>query len=263
MYHSITIGDKNTWDDWHLVAKTRPFFNPPKLKTRYLDVPGASGSVDVSQVLTGYPLYSNREGSIEFMILNLEDIELDNYDYKHKIWIDEYSDIMNYLHSKNLKAVLEDEPEYYYEGQFSVTGYKPGDSASNPRATITISYVLDPYKWYNQRTTEDWIWNTFNFANGVIWPAMFRNIEVNGEVKKTFSVKEIGYAPVQPLITCNPDADKTITVALENKTLNKQLNVEANTTGTIDTKDFIMYGDVEMTLIGNGLVSVDFRTGRL
>ena len=28
MYHSITIGDKNTWDDWHLIPATRPLFHP-------------------------------------------------------------------------------------------------------------------------------------------------------------------------------------------------------------------------------------------
>ena len=29
MYHSITIGDKNTWDDWHMIPVTPPVIAPP------------------------------------------------------------------------------------------------------------------------------------------------------------------------------------------------------------------------------------------
>ena len=29
MYHSITIGDKNTWDDWKIIPVSRPVVAPP------------------------------------------------------------------------------------------------------------------------------------------------------------------------------------------------------------------------------------------
>ena len=29
MYHSLTIGDKNTYDDWNLVPNEFPRFTPP------------------------------------------------------------------------------------------------------------------------------------------------------------------------------------------------------------------------------------------
>lgn len=28
MYHSITIGDKNTWDDWKMIPVSRPVVAP-------------------------------------------------------------------------------------------------------------------------------------------------------------------------------------------------------------------------------------------
>ena len=46
MYHSITIGSKNTWDDWYLIPSSRPVVNPPKPKTKYIDIPGADGHLD-------------------------------------------------------------------------------------------------------------------------------------------------------------------------------------------------------------------------
>lgn len=257
MYHSITIGDKNTWDDWHLIAKVRPFFNPPKLKTKYIEIPGASGSIDVSQILTGYPLYNNREGSIDFTILNTDDLE----DGSQMKWNYLYSEMMNYLNRKNFKAILEDEPDYYYEGQFSVTGYKPGDSSSNSRGTITVSYILDPYKWAIKTTTEDWIWDTFNLENGVIYPTVFKDIRVNGEtVEKNFTFKEMGYAPAKITISCTPDNGKTVNVRLEKDDAGMFMPFKSNTTKVVD---FIFYEKAKLVLTGHGKVSIDFRVGRL
>ena len=70
MYHSITFGDKNTWDNWHIVPTSRPVFNPPKQKTKFLEIEGGNSLIDLSEALTGYPLYDNREGSFEFVVMN-------------------------------------------------------------------------------------------------------------------------------------------------------------------------------------------------
>ena len=41
----------NTWDDWHILAESRPVFAPPEPKTNYIDVPGGNGSLDLSELL--------------------------------------------------------------------------------------------------------------------------------------------------------------------------------------------------------------------
>ena len=89
MYHSITFGDKNTWDDWQIVPSSRPVFNPPSLKRKLLDIPGADGSIDLSESLTGSPVYTNREGSLEFIVMN-----------GYKQWYQAYSDSMDYLQDR-------------------------------------------------------------------------------------------------------------------------------------------------------------------
>lgn len=138
MYHSITFGNKNTWEDWHLVPSSRPVVNPPKPKTQYVDIPGADGSIDLTESLAGRPVFSDREGSFDFIVLN--DFNIDNYDYN---WVDVYTSIMQYLHGRHMTMILEDDPNYYYEGRFTVNNWK--SDANN--STITIDYVLSPYKY--------------------------------------------------------------------------------------------------------------------
>ena len=168
MYHSITIGGKNTWDDWRLVPASRPVFNPPAQKVKTLEIPGGDGVIDLSQSLTGYPVYQNRTGSIEFIVMN---------DFKP--WHMAYSDIMDYLHGQKLRAVLEDDPEYFYEGRFTVNVWKSEKDWSR----ITIDYDVGPYKWSVLSSTDDWLWGPFNFQNGVIRPAVFKDIAVTTEVR--------------------------------------------------------------------------------
>ena len=97
MYHSITFGEKNTWDDWHLVPTSRPVFHPPAQKVKTIDVPGGDGVIDLSRALTGYPVYQNRTGSFEFIVPNgFEPWEAGRIEQTP--WHSVYSDIMDYLH---------------------------------------------------------------------------------------------------------------------------------------------------------------------
>ena len=142
MYHSVTFGDKNTWDDWRLVPSSRPVFNPPAQKVKTLDIPGGDGVIDLSQALTRYPVYQNRTGSIEFIVMN---------DFKP--WHMAYSDIMDYLHGQSMRAILEDDPEYFYEGRFTVNTWKSEKDWSR----IVIDYDVGPYKWSVLSSIDDWL----------------------------------------------------------------------------------------------------------
>ncbi len=131
MYHSITIGDKNTWDDRHLIPASRPLFNPPTIKENMVDIPGGDGVLDLTASLAGRPTYNNRTGSWTFYVQN-----------GFKDWTVLYSEIMTYLHGQEFKAVLEDDPAYYYEGRFSVNQWKSDKDYSQ----IVINYNVEPYK---------------------------------------------------------------------------------------------------------------------
>lgn len=136
MYHSITFGNKNTWDDWHLVPSARPVFAVPAQKVKTIDIPGANGIIDLSTILTGEPLFNNREGSFEFIVM---------LDPSYGEWKDRYSEILNYIHGRSMQAILDDDPEWFYTGRFYVeTWNSPPDGSGS---TISIGYSVDPYKY--------------------------------------------------------------------------------------------------------------------
>ena len=110
--HGITFGERHTWRDWRLVPTSRPVFLPPEVKTTEIDIPGSDGSLDLTESLTGDVKYKNRVGSIEFQVENRSN------------WADVYSEIMNYLHGKQMKAILDDVPNFYYLGRFSINNWK-------------------------------------------------------------------------------------------------------------------------------------------
>ena len=149
MYHSITIGGKNTWDDWHLIPVSRPLVNPPTAKVMFVDIPGMDGGLDLTTSITGKTMYGDRTGSWSFFVEN---------DFKP--WSNLYSEIMAYLHGKRYKAILEDDPGFYYEGRFSVNEWRSDAS----RSMITISYELSPYKMYESGASGKWLWDDLKFG---------------------------------------------------------------------------------------------------
>lgn len=144
-YHSIYFkigpGDTDwigTWDDWHIVPEKRPEVATPPLVENFLQVPGLSGKLDISEILTGAPQYGTREGSWSFIVMNPDNDNLyDSWEYR-------YSKILGAIHGKRLKFRLEDDPEYEYVARFKVGDW---DSQNNGTwSKIPISYVADPYK---------------------------------------------------------------------------------------------------------------------
>lgn len=202
MYHSIDFfyidpltnegGSKvNTWDDWGLVGSSRPTIAPPKPVTNLIKIVGATKFYNASEILTGYPTYESRTGSIEFIVLN----DWNKPDAKH--WIDVYNEVCEYLHGHELCCVLEDEPEYYYTGVFSVNEFKSGEYNSN----IVIDYELQPYKYNRDESNKGWIWDTMNFETGILTESKFAGLEVSyGNTLTRDWTGIVSTAPVVPTI---------------------------------------------------------------
>ena len=149
--HSITIDPDginiNTWKDWHMAPKSRPFVTAPPVKEEYVNVPGADGALDYTEALTGKARYGRRTGAWDFIV--------DNF-YKDS-WPEFYSTILMKIHGKNFdKIILDDDPDYYYKGRLTVNG-SFGNKDYNG---VQIAYNLDPYKNPIGLTDrKDWAWN--------------------------------------------------------------------------------------------------------
>lgn len=136
-YHSVNFGDKNTWDDWKLIPTERPSIAPPEVIKKEEDIPGLNGKLDRSEELLGEPAYGRASGSLTFLISNPSIPGGVNSRY----WVDIRNDIVNYLHGRRMRMILDDQPNYYYEGRFSVS-FTPGASFSG----MTVNYALDVYR---------------------------------------------------------------------------------------------------------------------
>jgi hypothetical protein len=243
MYHSITFGDKNTWDDWHLFPSSRPVFNPPSPKVKYIDIPGGDGQLDLTESLRGDVNYGNREGSFEFIV-----------DNGHEEWHQIYSKIMDYLHGQKMRAFLEDDPDYYYEGRFFVNQWK-----SDPHySKIVISYIVDPYKMDRYSSTEDWEWDTFNFETDVARD--YRDLEVLGSLELTIVGSR---KPVIPLITVTSHDGNGLRYA--HRGLESGIVTGIRLQEGTHRYPQIVYkgGETWVVITGYGTVTIDYRGGRL
>lgn len=243
MYHSIIFGDKNTWADWYLIPSSRPVFNPPNPKTKYIDIPGSDWHIDMSEVLTGDIAYEARTGSLEFIVDNGQ---LSNY--KADFWIDLYSEIMNYMHGRILQATLEDEPAYYYEGRFSVNSWK--SDAHNSK--ITIDYTVSPYKYEKFSSLEDWEWDIFNFETGII--REYKDLRVDGSLPFMIVGRRMS---VVPTFIVKSDDGNGLKVKFNGSTY----DLPDGTRRIVNIRT--TEGENMLTFIGNGTVSIEYRGGKL
>ena len=240
MYHSITFDDDvNTWDDWHLIPATRPVFNPPDTKTHYVNIPGANGQIDLTESLTGYPLYENRTGSIEFYVAN-----------GYEDWDIIYSKILAYLHGKTHRAYPESESNgyFYYEGRFDVNKWESDKWWSK----ITIDYDVYPYRKEPFSSTEPWLWDAFDFELGIV--REYGDLTVDGSLKLIIDGRQ---EPVVPEITVDSDDGSGMTVKVGNKTY--ELTDGVNVIPNIVISD----ESITLTFTGNGTISVEYRGGLL
>lgn len=129
--HSIYFDDYNTWDMWHIIPSSRPTPTPPDMVTNTVTIPGRSGSLDLSEALTGYPVYNNRTIESEFILIDQE-----------RNWMDTYQDVMSKIHGKKMKIRLYDDPTYYYIGRVKVSGF----TSNSDYSSISISCDVEPYK---------------------------------------------------------------------------------------------------------------------
>lgn len=263
MYHSVTFGDKNTWDDWHIVPSSRPVFNPPEPKTKTIDVNGADGYIDMTDKPAGYPTFNNRQGSFEFYVMN-EDDNGDSYG----AWYDRYTKIMAYLHGRKMKAYLEDDSLYYYEGRFKVNEWKSDKDYSK----IVIDYDVEPYKRSVVTSLEDWLWDPFVFKrDSVPQETEFKNIKVSSKsnyVSKVYSVKQYGTAPICPTII----TDRKIKMRYSNQNISPAIyqNGIILEKGSHFLPRCVMYGGnvtfdfkLDSSESKAATVSVEFREGQL
>lgn len=184
MHHSITIGDKNTWDDWKMIPVSRPVVAPPVEKVLSVDVPGRDGTTYLSKSLTGYPVFKAREGSWEFY---LDTDEWRGQNLSTPVGTGALEYLSRALAKSNsipaqTRVRLEDDPAFFYLGRVWVNG---GIKQKNGHSVVTFAYSLYPFKFLYDNIQEDWVWDTFGFETDLAVPYC-KDIPIKALQTKTF-----------------------------------------------------------------------------
>lgn len=242
-------GSINTWDDWHLIPTSRPVFQQGTVKTNYIDVPGADGQLDLTESLTGYPVFNNREGSLEFIVAN---------GYRRS-WAEGFSRFANWLHGKKLRVVLDDDPEYFYEGRFSLNEWKSNNDGT--WSNVTIDYNLKPYKYSVYISTDRWLWDPFNFQTGFAYNG--GSIPINGET--TYEINNDAMHVVPSFIISNTN-DTKWTIELNGTSIDVPLNLGHGAKYVYRNPSLELKAGnntIKVTAQTSGVLDVSFRGGSL
>ena len=164
----------NTWYDWRLIL-TGKDVTPPEPKTNYVEIDGMSGSLDLSESLTGEITYKDRIVSASFWT--------SEGSFKERASL--LRKIVTALHGKKVKIIEPDDPTHYFYGRVAVT------SVNNilPYAEFTIEATCEPWRY----SIEDSV----------------RTIEVNSQIITNAVIHNNGVKTLSPIITVVGSVDLT------------------------------------------------------
>lgn len=165
------LGNKigHTWRDFGLIPSSAPVVVPAEQKVTTIDIPGANGSIDVTDQITRWPLFNNRSGSWDFYLGNyftyaklLDNLSRDIMDNtgnailasREETRDARYTRIQNRLHGKRVMIVFDDDPDYYWYGRVRVGSLNNSNDNKSPNG-ISINYDLYPYKFKIKPTRLD------------------------------------------------------------------------------------------------------------
>lgn len=226
--HSVIFGNKHSWLDWHLVPASKPVVPPPELVENYVDIPGANGQLDLTDVMNGFPTYKNRSGEFSFII-----------DPEYWFLDKAYPEIANAVHGQKMRVILTDDPEWCYEGRVAISNAESGRDYS----TITFKYNFDPFKL------------TVNPLPG------FEGLTVptTGSTSRTVDIS-IGLSPMRAIPKITSSAAMTATLHREGET-----DVSTNIVEGSYRYPALVLGPGlnQITFTGTGTVSIEARGGSL
>lgn len=243
----LQSGTFRCFEDWNLIPKERLFVTPPEPRYHFVDIPGGNGAIDLTEALTGEPLYSNRTGSWEFYMDN----------EKPKSTRRRAQEILELLHGQAVKAILDEDPYYYYEGRIRVSEITPDETAT----VVKMEYNFLPYKRERYATYEEWEWDPFDFENGVI-RSSFANHTVGTTSGSTYTETTTTVHFPGSRMTFIPYFQVTVTnysgarIVINGHTV--------TTSGQYRFEDIaIGQGITDITITGHGSVRIDYRGGSL
>lgn len=227
----VTFGTKHSFTDFGLVLTSKTIALP-SAKTKTVDVPGADGVIDLTEVLSDDIKYKNRKLSFTFTVID-----------PMASFAAVLSEVTNYVHGRKLRIAMDWDKNYYYEGRCTVNSFK----TDKRTATIVVDCDCDPYKMEKNSTSTPWIWDTFSFVDGIIY---INTVTVSGTTTVTLINRR---KIVSPTFTCS--------AAMRCSFGGKTYNLSKGTQTVLDIR--LQDGENIVTFTGTGTVTIDYKGGSL
>ena len=122
----------NTFYDWRLYL-TDKSIDEPTPNTKYIDIDGMNGSLDLSEALTGEVTYQDRTISATFFT--------DNGNYKERGRL--LRSIIASLHGRKIKIIEPDDPSHYFLGRVKIKSHEN----TIPYAQFSIEATCEPWRY--------------------------------------------------------------------------------------------------------------------
>lgn len=131
------IDKYNTYHDWHLTL-TEKDLTDPEPKTNYVKLDGVSGTLDLSEALTGEVEYDDRTVTASFMCSEGSHAEREAL----------YRSITAALHGKKVKLIEPDDTDHYFLGRVKINP----EEKHPAYMTFTVEATCDPWRYAVQET---------------------------------------------------------------------------------------------------------------
>ena len=136
----VKFGDIHSFRDLNLILSD-VVIPPATPKTNFVEIPGADGSIDLSEAL-GEVKYSDRTGAKFTFYMNPAG------DLSEAAWEAKKKEVSNRLNGLRCDIILDKDPEYFWQGRCAVNEH----TSDKKRRKIVVSARLSPYKWKVQNT---------------------------------------------------------------------------------------------------------------
>lgn len=188
----ISFGEIHSFYDLGLIL-SEVDIPAAKPKTRYIDIPGGDGSLDLSEV-HGDIKYSDRDCKFTFTAAR---------PMSGSEWEEHKTIVSNALNGKAFRITLDKDPDYYYTGRCEIDDF----SVNKRIRQIVVKAKVNPWKWKQNVTV-----NEFELSN------FTQEIELVNARKK-----------VCPVIECTNDNTNIVwknTYYMLNAGTHKLLNIQ-------------------------------------
>lgn len=161
----------NTFYDWRLYL-TDKSIDEPTPNTKYIDIDGMSGTLDLSEALTGEVTYQDRKISATFFT------DYGNYKERGKL----LRSIIASLHGRKIKIVEPDDPSHYFIGRVTVKSHEN----TIPYAQFSIEATCEPWRYAMDESIRSVTVNNDTVSviinnNGV--KSLSPDINISGDIK--------------------------------------------------------------------------------